>query len=136
MRDAYPAIIGLGGEVVAISTEPLATARGAVAEAGIPFPVLSDPGLEVVDRFGLRHVDEPEGRRIARPALILLDRSGVVRYAHVGDHPRDRPAIGAILLGLESLAEASIMLPGTAPRVIPGRAEPVSPPWGCGGESA
>ena len=128
MRDAYPAITGLGGEVVAISTEPLATARDAVKEAGIPFPVLSDPRLEVVDRFGLRHVDEPEGRQIARPALILLDRAGVVRYAHVGDHPRDRPAIGAILLGLESLAEASTKVPGAEPRVIPGQAKPVSPP--------
>lgn len=93
----------LGGEVVAISTEPLEKARGAVAEAGIPFPILSDTRLDVVDRFGLRHVDEPTGRRIARPAVILLDREGVVRYVHVGEHPRDRPAIGAILLGLESL---------------------------------
>ena len=35
--------------------------------------------------------------------LVILDRDGVVRYAHVGEHPRDRPTLGAILLALETL---------------------------------
>lgn len=103
MREAYGAIRDRGGEVVAVSSEPVATANAAAAEAGLPFPVLSDRSLAVIDRYGLRHVDEPKGRRISRPATIVLDRAGRVRYAHVGEHPRDRPTIGAILLALESL---------------------------------
>jgi peroxiredoxin len=103
LRDAYGAIRDRGGEVVAVSTELAAVAREAVRGAGLPYPVLSDPRLRVIDRYGLRHVDEPKGRPISRPAVIVLDREGVVRYAHVGEHPRDRPALGAILLALESL---------------------------------
>lgn len=105
MREAYGAILERGAEVVAVSSEPLATARAAAAEAALPFPVLSDIALTVIDRFGIRHRDEPKGRRIARPAVFVLDGRGIVRFAHVGEHPRDRPTVGAILLGLESLTE-------------------------------
>ena len=89
--------------MIAVSAEPLATAQDATAAAGLPYPVLSDVGLSAIDRYGVRHEDKPEGRRIARPALFVLDRAGVVRFAHVGEHLRDRPAIGAILLAIEAI---------------------------------
>ncbi len=94
----------LGAEVVAISGTPPEEARGAAGAARLPFPVLSDPARTVIGAYGVRHDDEPEGRAAARPALFLIDRAGMVRYAHVGEHARDRPAIGAVLLALESMA--------------------------------
>ena len=89
--------------MVAVSAEPLEVAREAAREASLPYPVLSDADLAAIDRFGLGHLDEPAGRRVARPAAFILDRRGTVRFGHVGEHPHDRPAIGAILLALESL---------------------------------
>ena len=78
-------------------------ARSAVDAAQLPFTVLSDPDHMAIDLFGVLHEDEPEGRIIARPAVFLIDREGVIRFAHVGEHSRDRPALGTILLALESL---------------------------------
>jgi peroxiredoxin len=103
LRDHYATIQALDAEVIALAAEPAAAARDAVHMARLPYPILSDETLTVIDRYGLRHIDEPEGREIARPSLFVLDRAGTVRYAHVGEHVRDRPALGAVLLALESI---------------------------------
>lgn len=79
----------------------------AVDRARLPFPLLSDADLTAIDAYGVRHHDEPKGRQIARPAIFLLDRMGVVRYAYVGEHERDRPALGTILLGLETISDGT-----------------------------
>ncbi len=89
--------------MLAVSAEPLAVARAGAAAARLPFAVLSHPDLTVITRYGLRHDDKAEGKTIARPTTLVLDRGGVVRYAHVGQHPRDRPTVSALLLGLVSL---------------------------------
>ena len=86
-----------------MSSEPTPVARAEAAHAHLPFPLLSDETLTAIDAYGVRHHDEPKGRAIARPSLFVLDRAGVVRYAHVGEHERDRPALGAVLLALETL---------------------------------
>ena len=104
MREAYDRIKDLNAEVLAVSTLPPSEAHAAAAKAGLPFPVFGDPALATIADYGVLHADEPEGRVIARPALFLIDRDGFVRYAHVGEHPRDRPALGAVLLALETLA--------------------------------
>ncbi len=75
----------------------------ALASAPISFPVLCDPDLAVINRYGVFHVDEPHGYIAARPAVFIIDEWGIVRYCHVGEHSRDRPAIGTLLLALESL---------------------------------
>lgn len=97
----------LGGALLAVSAEPPEVTREAQAALATPypFPVLPDPTLSVVDRYGLIDPQETDavGRRLSRPALFLLDRAGVVRYAHVGEHARDRPAVAAILLALETM---------------------------------
>jgi len=103
LRDHYDALRDLGADVVAISADEVDLARSAAAEARLPFRIVSDPTLTIIDRFGLRHVDEPKGRSISRPAIFVLDRNRIVRYLYVGEHSRDRPAIGAILLALESI---------------------------------
>lgn len=103
MRDSYESILGLDAEVVAISADTLAVARQAVIDARLPYPVLSDAGLAVIDRYGVRHIDELKGRSIARPSVFVLDREGIVRYLHVGEHERDRPTVEALLLALETI---------------------------------
>ena len=71
--------------------------------AALPYPVLSDVSLTTIDHFGVRHEDEPKCRRIARPPVFVIDSGGAVRYARVGEHERDRPALGGNLLALGSL---------------------------------
>jgi peroxiredoxin len=103
LRDRYGEFLDLGAEVVAVSAESLPTATLEVAAAGLPFPVLSDDDLSVIGRYGVAHDQEPEGRRIARPSAFLIDGSGVLRFGYVGEHASDRPAIGVLLLALETM---------------------------------
>jgi peroxiredoxin len=104
LRRAHLLFADAGAVVLPVSSEPLDRARDGAARDGVPFPVLSDPELRAIDRYGVRHDDEPEGRPIARPSVFVLDREGVVRFAHVGAAPRDRPPLDLVLLALESMA--------------------------------
>ena len=70
---------------------------------GLPYLILSDAALAAIERYGVRHAGEPEGRNIAGPSLFILDRAGVGRFVDIGEHPRDRPALGAIQLALQSV---------------------------------
>jgi peroxiredoxin len=103
LRRSYVLFEDAGAVVLPISSEPLARAREGVERDRLPFAVLADESLATIDRYGVRHDDEPEGRAIARPAVFVLDRDGVVRFAHVGEAPRDRPSHDLVLLALEAI---------------------------------
>ena len=50
-------------------------------KAGYTFTFLSDPKLEVIQRYDLVHAGEiASGADISRPAEFLLDSSGTVRW--------------------------------------------------------
>ena len=104
LREAFRSITGHGGRLVAVSTASETAALAALGSIPSPFPLLVDADVAVIDRYGVRDPEVGEHGPIARPAVFLLDREGVVRYAHVGADPTDRPALGAILLALESIA--------------------------------
>jgi peroxiredoxin len=77
--------------IVAVSVdlpEDSATIAGAY---GIEFPILSDPSLQWIDAFGVRHVGgDIEGGDIARPATFLLNRDGKVVWRHFPENWRVR----------------------------------------------
>lgn len=100
----YETVQSMSAELIAISADPLDSTRGFPAASGWRFPIVGDSELQVIDRYGVRDPDDTEGRRIARPSVFLLDPAGIVRYAHVGLHRQDRPALGSILLALETLS--------------------------------
>ncbi|MCC6312365.1 MAG: redoxin domain-containing protein [Thermomicrobiales bacterium] len=103
LREGVLELEDCGATVLAISAEPIERARESAERDGLTFTILSDETLVAIDRYGVRHVDEPEGRAIARPAVFLLDRAGIVRYAHIGEDPLDRPGLQLIRLGLETI---------------------------------
>ncbi|HEU0115411.1 MAG TPA: peroxiredoxin family protein [Thermomicrobiales bacterium] len=101
LREATGEIDAVGAAIVAISSQSLAALTAA---AEMPFPLLADPAAIAIDRYGVRDpIPEADGP-VARPSTFIVDRRGVVRYAYVGAAPDDRPALGAVLLALESLA--------------------------------
>ena len=50
------------------------------AKLGLPFPLLSDPGLEISRSYGAL---KPDGKGIAR-SVYLIDRDGRVLYSQAG----------------------------------------------------
>jgi peroxiredoxin len=105
LRAATDEIDAAGAAVAAISTQTLAAAEACVDAdvGGIRFPLLVDPDSQTIDRYGVRDPIPEANGPVARPALFIVDRSGIVRFAHIGEAPDDRPALGAVLLALESL---------------------------------
>jgi peroxiredoxin len=59
-------------------------------DLGLNFPLLSDPKAEVIRRYGLFHAKGHGDDDIARPADILLDGQGTVRWAMFTDNFRVR----------------------------------------------
>ena len=70
----------------------------------LPFPLLSDPRGELIRSFGLW--DEEDG--VAVPSILVVDRSGEIRYLYTGGDFADRPGdeeVFAILDGLDGEIE-------------------------------
>ena len=68
-------------------------------ELGIRYRLISDPKRRIIKDFGVLHPREG----IARPATVIIDRNGVVRYVHVGKYPSDRPSIQQVMQALAFL---------------------------------
>ena len=66
--------------------------------SNVPFPVVLDVGLNVVDQLGIR-------ANLSKPATYILDWYGQVRFAYVGSNVADRPSIKAIVQQLELVNE-------------------------------
>jgi peroxiredoxin len=63
------------------------------AKLGLPFPLLSDRGLEISSAYGSL---KPDGKGIAR-SVCLIDRNGLVLYSQAG-----APGAEMVLESLES----------------------------------
>jgi peroxiredoxin len=66
-----------GARVFGVVVDPVATNAELARDAGLAFPILSDPDLRTVDAYGLRHAAGHDGEDIALSASVLIDADGV-----------------------------------------------------------
>lgn len=112
----------LGVQLVAISVDKPDRAAVTRATWKIPFPVLSDsdakaheawrvvhqvkkPELEKLKGFGL-DIEAWSGKthhKIAIPAVFLVDREGVVRWAHADRDYKKRPDVDQVVAAIRPL---------------------------------
>ncbi len=72
----------------------------------LTFPLLSDFNRQVVHEFGIAYTEDRPYTGfwgMARRAVFVLDRQGVVRYAWVSDDPAVEPDIDAVLTAVRQL---------------------------------
>jgi peroxiredoxin len=70
--------------VAAISVDAPESAHGNCRRLGITYSFLSDANAEVTRRYGLLHPGGgPNGADIARPAELLIDSGGVIRWVNL-----------------------------------------------------
>jgi peroxiredoxin len=98
----------LDAKVLGISGDnPFAQAAWAEKE-GITIPLLSDYEHEVAKAYGVAYeqflpaVNLIMGG-VAKRSAFVIDRTGVVQYAEVQDHPKDLPNFEAVKAVLRSL---------------------------------
>ena len=118
LRHSYPAFRELNAEVLVIAAVGLKPLTAFARELELPFPVLSDASAEVFFAFGLgkgmlirprtllaaarlvwraKRLFRPIGDVMQVGGDFIVDRAGVVRYAHSSEDPTDRPEASELL---------------------------------------
>jgi peroxiredoxin len=94
-----------GLEIVAISPDPNERSQQVAEGLGLGYRFLSDQDLAVTRRYGLVHPrGGGEGRDVPRPATVVLDRDGVVRWFSVSRNVQVRPDPDDVLRAVRALA--------------------------------
>ncbi len=94
MAEEYQKFLEGGAEVVAIVRDTQEQARSYFQEHRIPFPCLVDPEHRVYDQYEVKSKLLSLGQR---PALLVIDREGVVRYAYLGWQQWEIPSNAKVL---------------------------------------
>ena len=105
MQSRFQDIQAADGEVLAICVDSVEENAKVVEKLKLDFSVLSDQEMKCIKEYGLLHNDAgtPSGTGdIARPAVYVIDRKGVVRWRHLTDNWRVRVRPETVL---EQLAE-------------------------------
>ena len=77
--------------------------RRYVEETGLPFNILVDESREVTKRYGVWHRMGLDAWNIARPALFVIDKGGVIREIFVGESQEEFPGREEIAQALDAL---------------------------------
>lgn len=88
-QEQLPELTKRGIRPVAVSVDPPATTREHLAKTGWTFTFLSDPDAKAVRQYDLAH-DVGGGKVIARPAELLIDPTGTVRWVNLTEDLRVR----------------------------------------------
>jgi peroxiredoxin len=117
---AYPEFQKRGVALVAVSVDKPDAEAKLNATYSIPFPVLSDSDVAMIEAFHVvNHVEDDElakmksfgvdlesysgktHHEIAIPSLFLIDRSGIVRWAHSDPDFKVRPSVAQMLAAID-----------------------------------
>jgi peroxiredoxin len=82
-------------QVLAISVDPPERGKWVEEKLKAPFPILSDSKQEVMELYGTRSpaYRNREGGSINTPTLVLIDKTGTIRWIHQATNFRVRAAI-------------------------------------------
>ena len=92
-------------DIMAVVIDPVDENAQVVRDLGLGYRILSDPQLNVIDAYGLRHTS-PGEPPIAHPASFLIDAQGIIRWRNVTDNYRLRPQPDTILAAVDRLGSA------------------------------
>ncbi len=71
----------------------------------LPFPLLSDPGSRIIDRYALRdeaYAGEKEDG-VPHPAVFVLDAKGRIRWMKIESDFRERPSNAEIAAAIDGM---------------------------------
>jgi peroxiredoxin len=77
--------------------------RRYVEDTGLPFNILVDESREVTKLYGVWHRLALDAWNISRPALFVIDRSGVIGAIFVGESQEEFPGPEEIVRALDLL---------------------------------
>jgi peroxiredoxin len=102
LQRIHKEIEAAGGQVVAISYDPVEKIEGYAKRSKITFPLLSDVGSKIIDAYDIRYKEAPpETSGFARHATFVIDQKGVIRAKLFRLSYQERPAINALINALK-----------------------------------
>ena len=91
LRDDLGSLKKLNATVLGISTDTFFALKAWQDQQRPGFPLLSDYNKDVITAYGVVNPDMIGLKNIAKRAVFVLDRSGVVRHREVLDDARNEP---------------------------------------------
>ena len=93
-----------GAAILAISPDPNARSQDLAQRLKVSYQFLTDADLVVTRRVGLVHAGGGEGGKdVPRPATMVIDRQGVVRWTALSDNVQTRPDSREVLRAVRAL---------------------------------
>lgn len=103
LKDDFTKFAPLHAALAAVSVDSIEESADFNHTWRLPFPLLSDSQLRLIDAYGIRHPKGHDGKDISRPCVIILDPQKTIRYKYVGVLPTDRPSDDEIIFTLQKL---------------------------------
>jgi len=100
LRDDYAAFSARDAQILCIGPDGPQAFQRHWSENNLPYPGLPDPRHKIADLYGQEWNIFKLGRV---PALMLIDKSGQIRYQHYGDSMKDIPENNLILSMLDKI---------------------------------
>ena len=91
VRDTMDDLTKMNARVLGISTDTFFALKAWADQERFGFPLLSDYNKDVITSYGVVNPDMIGLKNIAKRAVFVIDRSGVVRFRQVLEDARHEP---------------------------------------------
>jgi peroxiredoxin len=105
-RDGFPSLQAAGAQLVGVSVDSAYSLKAFAQTYNLQFPLLSDFNKKVTKLYGVLQ-DPWVGlgyKGVAKRAVFLVDRRGMLRYKWVTDTPSDEPPYAEVVKAAQKLA--------------------------------
>jgi peroxiredoxin len=102
-RDSIAALNASTAQVLGVSTDTFFTLKAWADQQRLNFPLLSDYNKDVIQQYDVVNPDMIGLKNIAKRAVFVIDRDGVVKHREVLDDARNEPNYEKIRATLASL---------------------------------
>jgi peroxiredoxin len=104
-RDTMSSFRNVNAKVIGISTDTFFALKAWDDQQKLGFPLLSDYNKEVINKYGVVNPDMIGLKNIAKRAVFVIDKSGVVRYREVLEDARNEPNYAMLNEALEKVGK-------------------------------
>ena len=95
-RDSIATLGAAQAQVFGISTDTFFALKAWADQQHFNFPLLSDYNKDVIRQYGVANPDMIGLKDIAKRAVFVIDRQGIVRHTEVLDDARNEPDYGKV----------------------------------------
>lgn len=90
-----------------INPQDIASTARFKEKRGAPFVFLADENLDVINQYGIYHMQHEEHGHIPYPVTFIVKPDGTVAWRFLGLKPRDRPKVEDLMQALDAIAASA-----------------------------